>query len=581
MPSTTTQTLLTALTLLTLLPPSTLQTPPPKPPTTSSTSTARRKPILGYNSYNDIGCSPNSTYLLSTLTALTTSGLQEAGYTTFQIDCGWQGYERLPNGSITYDADAFPDGIMPISHAARERGFVLGLYTDQGVHSCDTVVPGRRVGSLGFEREDARVFAGWGVGYMKVDNCYIVADENAPKDPRRDFPSRFGAMWEALQDVGIDEMLICQWGTPYLNGTTLEGPAEWTPPISTSFRVSDDISNSWPNVERIANENIHVNLRGLNGPGNWSDMDMLEVGNEGLTLEEQQSHFALWAMSKSTLMIGTNVAEISDEAKGILMNEGLLAINQDDLGEPIKLVQRYSNDYDLYAGPLAGGDVAVLMVDSSNATNALALEFSKLGFESADATDLWSDKRQTLCNVSGYNTTVAPHGSVALRLSNVKLARMTKPELSYFGAASGSLDGSAEIQDCPGCSEGQKVGYLTANSSVTIHGIRTSQTTSNVRFDYVNCDVGYLADQKPNYRTAAVSVNGGEAQMVNFPLTGYAWTLDVLTDFLVELSGFDAEGENSMTISGPSMQAAEGNSEYGPDIDRIGIVAGGEEEPCL
>ena len=45
---------------------------------------------------------------------------------------------------------------------------MLGLYTDQGVHSCDTVVPGRRVGSLGFEREDARVFAGWGVGYMKV-----------------------------------------------------------------------------------------------------------------------------------------------------------------------------------------------------------------------------------------------------------------------------------------------------------------------------------------------------------------------------------------------------------------------------
>ncbi|KAI6793790.1 putative alpha-galactosidase [Hortaea werneckii] len=578
MPSTT-QTTLKALTLLTpLLATPSLQTPPPKTPTTTP---AGRKPILGYNSYNDIGCSPNSTYMLSTLSALTTSGLQGAGYNTFQIDCGWQGYSRLPNGSITYDSSAFPEGIWPISHAAREMGYVFGLYTDQGVHSCDTVVPGRRSGSLGYERVDAEMFAMWGVGYMKVDNCYIVADENAPKDPRRDFPARFGAMWEALQDVGIEEMLICQWGTPYLNGSTLEGPAEWTPPISTSFRVSDDISNSWPNVERIANENIHVNLRGLNGPGNWSDMDMLEVGNEGLSVEEQQSHFALWAMSKSTLMIGTNVAGISDEAKGILMNEGLLAINQDDLGEPIELVQRYSNDHDLYAGPLAGGDVAVLMVDSSNASNTLALEFSKLGIESADATDLWSNKTQEECNVSRYNATVAPHGSVALRLSNVKTARVAKSDLSYYVAASGSLDGSAEIQDCPGCSEGKKVGYLTANSSATIHGIRTSQSTSNVRFDYVNCDVGYLADQKPNYRTAAVSVNGGAAQMVNFPLTGYAWTLDVLTDFLVELSGFDPEGENSVTISGPSMQAAEGNSEYGPDIDRIGVVAGGEKEPCL
>ncbi|KAI7331167.1 hypothetical protein KC315_g5277, partial [Hortaea werneckii] len=119
MPSTT-QTTLTALILLThLLATPSLQTPPPKTPTTTP---AGRKPLLGYNSYNDIGCSPNSTYMLSTLTALTTSGLQGAGYNTFQIDCGWQGYSRLPNGSITYDPVAFPEGIWPISHAARELG---------------------------------------------------------------------------------------------------------------------------------------------------------------------------------------------------------------------------------------------------------------------------------------------------------------------------------------------------------------------------------------------------------------------------------------------------------------------------
>ncbi|KAI6958670.1 hypothetical protein KC355_g12919, partial [Hortaea werneckii] len=118
------QTKLTALTLLALLTPPSLQTNPP----TTTTTTAGRKPILGYNSYNDIGCSPNSTYMLSTLSALTTSGLQAAGYNTFQIDCGWQGYERLPNGSITYDASAFPDGIMPISRAAREMGFVDNCY---------------------------------------------------------------------------------------------------------------------------------------------------------------------------------------------------------------------------------------------------------------------------------------------------------------------------------------------------------------------------------------------------------------------------------------------------------------------
>lgn len=98
----------------------------------------------------------------------------------------------------------------------------------------------------------------------------------------------------------MPEMLICEWGTPYLDPQgRLEGPAEWTPPISTSFRVSDDIASGWDNVLRITNEAIHVNLKGLSGPGNFADMDLLEVGNPGMTLEEQRSHFSIWALFKS------------------------------------------------------------------------------------------------------------------------------------------------------------------------------------------------------------------------------------------------------------------------------------------
>lgn len=193
---------------------------------------------------------------------------------TDQIDCGWQAYDRLPNGSITYDTSRFPDGILPVSDLAKSKGFIFSMYTDQGRYSCDTGTPGR-AGSLGYESEDAERFAYWGAEYMKVDNCYITGlDANAPKAPRTDFPPRFGAMWEALSEVGIAEMLVCQWGVPWINNTgeysILEGPAEWAPPISTSFRVSDDIADGWPNVERIANENIHVVLRGLSGPGSWS-----------------------------------------------------------------------------------------------------------------------------------------------------------------------------------------------------------------------------------------------------------------------------------------------------------------------
>lgn len=38
------------------------------------------------------------------------------------------------------------------------------------------------------------------------------------------------------------------------------------------------------------------------------DPDMLEVGNGDLTLEENRAHFALWAVMKSPLIIGTSVS---------------------------------------------------------------------------------------------------------------------------------------------------------------------------------------------------------------------------------------------------------------------------------
>ena len=43
--------------------------------------------------------------------------------------------------------------------------------------------------------------------------------------------------------------------------------------------------------------------------GAWNDDDMLEVGNPGLTIAEQRTHFALWCMVKSPLIIGSDVRQ--------------------------------------------------------------------------------------------------------------------------------------------------------------------------------------------------------------------------------------------------------------------------------
>lgn len=127
-----------------------------------------RTPVMGYNTYNTVGCSPNQTHVSETMDALVEKGFLEAGYKFFQVDCGWQGYDLQANGSITYDLEKFPDGIAPLSKAAIEKGFKWSMYTNQGVYSCDTETPAIRQGSLGHEKEDALQLAAWNVEYMKV-----------------------------------------------------------------------------------------------------------------------------------------------------------------------------------------------------------------------------------------------------------------------------------------------------------------------------------------------------------------------------------------------------------------------------
>ncbi|KAF7192151.1 putative alpha-galactosidase D [Pseudocercospora fuligena] len=552
-----------------------------------------RTPIMAFNTYNVAACTINQTWVRDTINNFVNMGFASVGYKQFGLDCGWQGKQRQSNGSIDYDRDVFPDGIKPLSDLAISKGLLWGMYTDQGKFACDTIGP-QRVGSVGFEREDALQLAGWNTAYLKVDNCYIDGpNNNAPKNPRDDFKSRFGAMQNALSAVGIKGMLVCQWGVPYTNSSgLLYGPSEWTPPLATSYRMSDDIARGWGNIMRIYNQNIHIAQNDLTGPGRFADMDLLEVGNPGMTSAEQATHFAAWAFMKSPLIISTRLPvralrrsepgnsfislpaltfeqEMTNEVKAILQNTRIIAINQDSLGKPVKLARRFSLDNDQFQGPLANGDIAILLVDQSNAQRSLGVEFPDYGISSATVTNLWTG--ETISNTNRYFTTVQAHGSVPLRLSNIVRSNVPAPTLRYYEAEAAQVAGNANVQSCSGCSGGQKVGYIGngASNTLTFNNVITSQATQDVRFDYIDCEIGYLYDGGyGNVRGASISVNGGAAQSVVFPLSGYEWSKDVYKSFLVRLSGFRTSGSNTITISGLSSV-----SPYAPDIDRIGVIA--------
>merc|ERR1712185_552847 len=70
-------------------------------------------------------------------------------------------------------------------------------------------------------------------------------------------------------------------------------------------------------------------------------MDMLEIGAQpsnfswggpGLSLEEARSHFTMWSILKSPLLLGADASLMSEPVLEILKNQELKAIHEDTLG---------------------------------------------------------------------------------------------------------------------------------------------------------------------------------------------------------------------------------------------------------
>ena len=80
--------------------------------------------------------------------------------------------------------------------------------------------------------------------------------------------------------------------------------------------------------------NAHTNnlCAALGGKGHFNDADMLEIGNGQLSLAESRTHYALWCLMKSPLLIGGDLQTMQQRFIDILSNKELIAWNQDDAG---------------------------------------------------------------------------------------------------------------------------------------------------------------------------------------------------------------------------------------------------------
>lgn len=356
-----------------------------------------RTPPMGWNSWNRFGCNVNEQLIREMADAMVTSGMKDAGYVYLVIDDCWQ-IDRDAQGNILPDPQRFPSGMKALADHVHSKGLKFGLYSDAGTLTCQ-----KRPGSRGYEFQDARQYAAWGVDYLKYDWC-STGTQNAP--------ASYSIMRDALLKAGRAIVFsICEWGT--------SKPWLWAKDVGNLWRTTGDIQDCWDCKRDWGGMGVvHIldlqdGLESYAGPGHWNDPDMLEVGNEGMTITEYRAHFSLWCILAAPLMAGNDLRNMTNEVKEILTNREVIAVDQDSLGMQGRRVKR-DDDREVWAKQLADGGRAVVLLNRGPKSQQISVSWTEIGYPqqvSAQVRDLWAHK--DLGKLTGkFSAEVPSHGVV-------------------------------------------------------------------------------------------------------------------------------------------------------------------------
>ena len=368
-------------------------------------------PPMGWNSWNFFAEKVTDKDIRAAADQLVSTGMKDAGYIYVNIDDTWEA-ERDANGVLRTNSK-FPD-MKALADYVHSKGLKIGIYSGPGPKTC-----GGYTASLGHEEQDAKMYAAWGIDYLKYDLCSFneaVMQKEAPNDKAeqmRLMVAAYDKMSKALQATGRPIVFsLCQYGW--------DSPWEWAPALGgNSWRTTDDINAHWDRIYAILSQ--QEGLEAYAGPGHWNDPDMLEVGNGELTLAENRSHFSMWAMLASPLLAGNDLPNMKPEVKSILTNRDVIAIDQDPLGKQASRV--YSDgEVEVWARHLDGGAIAVAVLNAGSdrySTHPFHLSLTKLGLNGTQqAKDLWTGKDMELTN--NMPVELASHDILLVRVATPK-----------------------------------------------------------------------------------------------------------------------------------------------------------------
>lgn len=373
-------------------------------------------PPMGWNSWNTFTWDINEQLIKDVADCLVKDGYLAAGYEYIVIDDCWSLKERDKDGNLVADPAKFPSGMKALADYIHERGLKFGMYSCAGTHTCAGYP-----GSFEHEFQDAATFASWDVDFLKYDYCFKPRNVSGELLYKR--------MSLALKNCGRDILFsACNWGEDNVYQWIRESGAHM-------YRSTGDIQDNWDSIKNLTVSQLGKEC--YTGNFSHNDMDMLVVGMYGgsnsdfigskiggCSDQEYKTHFSLWSIMGSPLMMGCDVRSANQITKDILMNTDIIKINQDyESRGAYKIAPEpqwfNSNECFILVKALADGDLAIGIFNLSDGQKELSLQFWDMGLpyasgKSLSLYDCWEHKELGIYK-ERFAPTIPAHDCVVVR----------------------------------------------------------------------------------------------------------------------------------------------------------------------
>jgi hypothetical protein len=273
-----------------------------------------------------------------------------------------------------------------------------------------------RSGGQAYYDSIAKLYAGWGVDFIKADDMSRGNDIEPYHGPEIE------ALRKAMNATGRPMVLSLSPGAAPLDQAA--SLSQW----SQMWRISDDMWDDWKEVqEQFARARDWARY---SGPNHWPDADMLPLGRlrvrgfqdparqSRLTHDEQVTLMTLWCIFRSPLMMGGDLPTLDSSTASLIENREVLDVDQTSAGS--HQVFEQGSTVGWAADTHSGGARYVALFNTGSAPASVSIQWQQVGLAGkCQVRDLWQ-QRDLGAFEGHFSAELNPHGAGLYRVGRAR-----------------------------------------------------------------------------------------------------------------------------------------------------------------